>query len=455
MNFVTLQLLWSLCIGCCFVNLAADETILHPLKNQTTLTSRNYQCSHKSDFRFGQNPPIENHALRNALMRYEELHAVAVNSPHFLEDLQRNISNPNQITHRYFILDLSAGGLGNKLMALMSAFLYALLTDRILLFSSLHFDVNNLLCQPFHESDWITPSEFKWLSVYPFNNNGSVPKIAHVRSEHMYQLLTSLDVSTRYNDSQIMYQSVGFEYTIPSMFLNPVLLPQLNSWFPNRNVATVLTRYLIHPRDDVWSDIIDTWSTRKVSDLTIGIQIRFHAHLDGQIGCLHNLISNSTHVFISSLHDYKQQFHSKHSELSAVTQKYNETNQDEGLAQMKTALHDIWILSLTDETVLSPMSTFGYLSMALKGRPCMYPVQAHIKEASRPLSRNKMLIDNMTNGTAYQCYYAHSHEPCYHRHLVDLPKLVSTEVYISTVERCEDYNNPGGDNGFGIKLSTS
>jgi len=42
------------------------------------------------------------------------------------------------------------------------------------------------------------------------------------------------------------------------------------------------------------------------------------------------------------------------------------------VGQARTALHDIWVLSLVDDAVLTPRSTFGYHAMALKV-PHPYP----------------------------------------------------------------------------------
>jgi hypothetical protein len=42
------------------------------------------------------------------------------------------------------------------------------------------------------------------------------------------------------------------------------------------------------------------------------------------------------------------------------------------VGQARTALHDIWVLSLVDDAVLTPRSTFGYHAMALKV-PCPCP----------------------------------------------------------------------------------
>ena len=83
----------------------------------------------------------------------------------------------------------------------------------------------------------------------------------------------------------------------------------------------------------------------------------------------------------------------------------------------------MWVMSLTDETVVSSHSTFGYIVMAIKGETC--------------------LMADETNGS--HCYYPQSHEPCWHLAGKVGFKTEGTP-YADLFSPCEDFAG-------GIKLS--
>lgn len=58
----------------------------------------------------------------------------------------------------YLVLLENSGGLGNKLLALMSALAYAIATDRIILVDGRR--QYKILCDPFPGSSWLLPQEF-------------------------------------------------------------------------------------------------------------------------------------------------------------------------------------------------------------------------------------------------------------------------------------------------------
>ena len=52
----------------------------------------------------------------------------------------------------------------------------------------------------------------------------------------------------------------GEQYWLPLLFNNPYDTTILHRWFPDRRPAHVLANYLLHPQNDVWLDILDSWS---------------------------------------------------------------------------------------------------------------------------------------------------------------------------------------------------
>jgi hypothetical protein len=95
-------------------------------------------CKHRYDYRYSQNPTIHNPYLRQALEDYTLFHINATTGTNVTQDLLHIAMHENGHAHpnRYLFLDLSASGLGNRLNTLLSGFLYALLSRRVLLISS-------------------------------------------------------------------------------------------------------------------------------------------------------------------------------------------------------------------------------------------------------------------------------------------------------------------------------
>ena len=55
-------------------------------------------------------------------------------------------------------------GLGNRMLSITSAFVYALLTNRVLLIDQ-EYEMVGLFCEPFPNTSWILPEDF------PFKKN--------------------------------------------------------------------------------------------------------------------------------------------------------------------------------------------------------------------------------------------------------------------------------------------
>ncbi|KAF3611832.1 hypothetical protein DY000_02045246 [Brassica cretica] len=58
-----------------------------------------------------------------------------------------------------YIVWVPLSGLGNRILSLVSVFLYALLTDRVILVDQRN-DINNLFCEPFPDASWLLPLGF-------------------------------------------------------------------------------------------------------------------------------------------------------------------------------------------------------------------------------------------------------------------------------------------------------
>lgn len=58
-----------------------------------------------------------------------------------------------------YLVWISFSGLGNRILTLASAFVYALLTDRVLLLD-IQGHMQDLFCEPFPEASWLLPPDF-------------------------------------------------------------------------------------------------------------------------------------------------------------------------------------------------------------------------------------------------------------------------------------------------------
>ncbi|KAF8660840.1 hypothetical protein HU200_057430 [Digitaria exilis] len=202
-----------------------------------------------------------------------------------------------------YLVSLSYRGLGNRILAAASAFLYALLTDRVLLVDPSN-EMDVLFCEPFPNTTWLLPPGFPLniRSLYApaperygkMRENGALrTDIAaatngvdlpaafayiHLDFDHSEQ-----DQLFFCNDDQRLLLS-NFQwlvmrtdsYIVPGLFLVDTFQEELDMMFPERDtVFHHLGRYLFHPTNYVWGLVTRyyrahmAWAQRRV-----GIQVR-------------------------------------------------------------------------------------------------------------------------------------------------------------------------------------
>lgn len=67
-----------------------------------------------------------------------------------------------------YLVSISYRGLGNRILATASAFLYAVLTDRVLLVDPSN-EMGELFCEPFPGTTWLLPPDFPLTSYTNFS----------------------------------------------------------------------------------------------------------------------------------------------------------------------------------------------------------------------------------------------------------------------------------------------
>ncbi|URE19078.1 Xyloglucan fucosyltransferase [Musa troglodytarum] len=81
-------------------------------------------------------------------------------SPYLIRRLRRYEALHNTAAAECnYVVWVPSDGLGNRIISIASAFLYALLNDKVLLLHRTD-DMGDLFCEPFPETSWVLPSDF-------------------------------------------------------------------------------------------------------------------------------------------------------------------------------------------------------------------------------------------------------------------------------------------------------
>ncbi|WJX20093.1 hypothetical protein P8452_09689 [Trifolium repens] len=428
--------------------------------------------------------------LISKLRSYENLHRRC--GPHSkaykrtMVKLKRFKSNKSNVTAGSckYIVWTAANGLGNRMVSIASTFLYAILTDRVLLVE-FHDDMVGLFCEPFPNSSWILPKDF------PFSDNRKVeiyeimlkrdkektsklllPSTIGVRlnmyhSSNDHELFFSCDHNQHLLHKVPLLIVTSDQYFVPTLFMVPSFNQELNKMFPNKDtVFHHLGRYLFLPSNDVWGPTKRFYQAYLArAEVKIGIQIRvFNPDLTpyetimGQVlKCtqnhtilpgfatniskdppLKNQILKS--VLVTSLYpQYGENLRTMYlkkptvtGEIVGVYQPSHEDHQKFGdNLHNKKALTDIYLLSLCDVLVTSSLSTFGYVAQGLGG--------------IKPLILKKLLDSDIPDSPCVQDF---SMEPCFHI----TPKLDCMEKPIDDVGTMFPYMKKCVDYKSGVKL---
>lgn len=368
--------------------------------------------------------------LIQRLREYEKYHKKC--GPHselYKEAIEQLKSGQNvENTECKYAVFAQGNGLGNRMLAIASTFLYSILTNRILLIE-MKEETKNVFCEPFPESSWELPSDFpikdlEWKfrreSPESFINlleNRNISLDANVSAESLPPFVFFDAWSNAWHvhglifceDHQKIVQKFTWMitksdcYYAPALFLYPEFENELRLMFPVKEAMFHhLGRYLFQPTNLVWEMIERFHQTYLTNtDEKIGLQIRivpydappFEKVYERIIECsekekllpeigisnLTNSISNPTKrtsVLIISLYsEYYEKIKSTYYENSTVTgelvsvfQPTHELAQNT-FAQFhnQKALAEMYLLSYCDKIATTAMSTFGYIAHGLAG----------------------------------------------------------------------------------------
>jgi xyloglucan fucosyltransferase len=428
--------------------------------------------------------------LISRLRRYEALHKQC--GPYTesynktLEQLKSgHYTGPSECN---YVVWISFSGLGNRILSLASSFLYALLTNRVLLVDP-GVDVADLLCEPFPEVSWFLPPDFplknqfnnfnqespqcygKMLkNITITNSNRLTPPSVYLHLVHDYDDHDKLFFC---DEDQTFLQKVPWlivktdNYFIPSLFLIPSFEQELSKLFPKKEtVFHFLGRYIFHPTDQVWGLITRYYEAYLAkADERIGIQIRvfdtgtgpFQHVLDQILACTtkENLLpeinreqhfigpsgnQKSKAVLMTSLSSgYFEKVRDMYWEYPTVTGEvigiyqpsHEEYQQTEKQMHNLKAWTEMYLLSLTDVLVTSSWSTFGYVAQGLGGLKPWILYKPENRTAPNPPCRRAMSME--------PCFHAPPFYDCKAKMGVD------TGALVPHVRHCEDMS-------WGLKL---
>jgi xyloglucan fucosyltransferase len=395
-----------------------------------------------------------------------------------------------------YVVSISHRGLGNRILAAASAFLYAVLTDRALLVDPSN-EMDELFCEPFPGTTWLLPRRDFPLASYtnfsidtaesygnmlknkvlsadvPPPTATQLPAFVYLHLDHDYG---DEDKMFFCDDDQRLLSNVQWlvmrtdMYTVTGLFLVTAFQEELDMLFPERDaVFHHLGRYLFHPPNHVWGLVTRYYRAYLArAELRLGVQLR---HFDSwaqqspvvlrQItSCLwrEKLLpevldteedsmpmpgggARSTAVLVTSLGSwYYERIKGMYWDHATATGGDVSVHQPshEGQQQYGEKSHDerawaeMYLLSLCDVLVTSGWSTFGYVAQGLGG---MTPWVLH-----RPM--------NVTSPPDPPCFRDMSMEPCFHApHAYDckLKRGADTGKMVPHVRNCEDVS-------WGLKL---
>ncbi|KAL6506149.1 hypothetical protein OROGR_024330 [Orobanche gracilis] len=421
--------------------------------------------------------------LISKLRNYERLHRSCRPSTKSYSEIMSNnskFSKYNADMKCKYLVWTASNGLGNRMLTLAAAFLYAILTDRVLLVK-FGADMFDLFCEPFPDSSWLLPRNFPYWkdqrhiemyeSVLMKNNENISPEVLP-----QFLILNLQHTHDGHNNffhcdrSQGLLEKIPVlilrsdQYFVPFLFMIPSFRQDLIKMFPEKDtVFHHLGRYLFHPSNEAWELISRLYKAHLAkANEKIGLQIRvFNSHksphqtvVNEIIACasMHKLLpelgtgksatslkkQTSKAVLVASLYSvYGEKLRTIYLTNTTVTmEKVMEVFQPSHEEHQKSnndmhnikAWTEIYLLSLCDALITSPKSTFGYVAHSLGGL--------------KPWILRRAYGENIPNPP---CQRVMSMEPCFHYPpKYDCSRANMTVGFTSLfpyMKHCEDVTN--------------
>lgn len=326
---------------------------------------------------------------------------------------------------RYLLFgNFDAVGLGNQLLALVSAFAYALITDRAFVMEPTT-PAARLLCNPFAASHWAPGKGLERFHGSVRGSKASYSKLGPWLQDRK-RSLRHLNAFLWYNyvadDKKFFCEEVqeliapvtflGLQadtYIVPALHFVPALQAEMARLFPDGQLFTHLARWLLHPNNVLWERITRFHQTYLAGHHeTVGIQVRTFVSEDRGtearvLTCARDVAkylpptvpfdayskgleqegekrapSRKIAAFVTSLHlEHAEYLRMVYADARAADgalvsiHRYTAEGKEKhrNLGQAGRAVVEIWLLSFCSKLLVSEHSTFGAVAAGLAGVP--------------------------------------------------------------------------------------
>ncbi|CAN6210066.1 unnamed protein product [Urochloa humidicola] len=256
-------------------------------------------------------PPPSPHLLRK-LRAYEARHKrCAPGTPLYAKSVEQlrsgsgSGSDSGTETECSYLVWLPYNGLGNRMLSLVSTFLYALLTDRVILVHS-PADFTDLFCEPFPGATWVLPPDFPVANLSDLGRSPEqsytnllankkiaandaavpvpVPPPLPLPPWVFLNLCHEKEVDKLFycGAHQLVLAKVRWllvfsdKYFVPSLYAMGEFHGEIRRMFPAvESVSHLLSRYLFHPTNSVWGLVTRYYDSYLAqASRRVGVQIR-------------------------------------------------------------------------------------------------------------------------------------------------------------------------------------
>lgn len=254
-----------------------DEAALEALRRQQQVerTSRSHwNCHHRWTRELGQNSHYPPPKLANLLARYDHLHDRALRELSIEEALTLPLTSARNKVRYLVWRPVGREDLADHLLSLTSAFLMALLTDRVLLVNFPH--ARALFCEPFTRSSWIFPSSHlraldRFQSLGAALQRRGPLRIVRLHLREGFHDDDSMHVTCQGHLKDLLSHVQILLVDSPGGFIellqhNPSHRDRLATMFEGDSPYGPLMGHLFHPSNDMWSRLIDSYHTHYTND---------------------------------------------------------------------------------------------------------------------------------------------------------------------------------------------
>jgi len=180
-----------------------------------------------------------------------------------------------------FVLWIANSGLGNRMITIASAFVYSLLTNRVLLLDHALTDIAGLFCEPFPKTSWLLPEnyDYKWMDKVTWENDHRLGYL--LQSSGFANVTLPTPVPNGYVFLNLMHNNDAHDkrffcrrvqkqlrkvpllywrsnnYVVPGLHFDHSFHRELDRMFPERNtVFHHVSRYLFRPSNFMWGLVL-------------------------------------------------------------------------------------------------------------------------------------------------------------------------------------------------------